>query len=460
MTDRYDLLIVGGGTGGYSAAFRARELGLSAAIIERDKLGGTCVHRGCIPTKSLLHTAELLEQTRQAGRFGIHADDARVDFEEVLKAKNEVVASIYQGLWELVKGRQVDLIKGEGRLLAGDEVAVGTEQGVRRLGFKHLVLATGSKPKIPPGVTVDGEVVITSDHALNLESVPRSVIVLGGGYVGVEFASLWRSFGADVTLVEMEPALMGREDAEITAALTRALEGRGIKLMLGSRVESVSRNGQLRVEVATTAGTQVLRAEKMLVAVGRQPVADGLREAGVKIGKQGAVVDSNLQTSRPRVYAVGDLLPTPQLAHAAFAEGIFVAEVISGLNPEPVDYNAVAHCVYSFPEMASVGLTEAAAGEKSQPVKIVRVPFKINSRARIANEDIGETKIVAEEGGRVLGIHMVGAKVTEMISEAMLVIGWDAQADDVARFLHPHPTYSEAIGEASLKLAGKPLHLL
>ncbi len=462
MRDKCDLAVLGGGTGGYAAAFRASELGLKTVIIERDKLGGTCLHRGCIPTKSLLHSAALLESFKRADRFGLHFAGAEVNWGEVSTAKNDVVEKIYAGLQSLARAHDVEIINGQGRLGEGKTLEIDRNGGAgnHRLDYENLVLATGSEPKVPPGITLQGDVIVTSDQALFLAKPPASVIVLGGGYVGIEFASLWRSFGAEVTIVEMAPRLMMQEDAEISAALAKALEERGIRLYLDARLEAAGGDGAVSATITTEAGSKRIEADQLMVAIGRRAVVEGLESAGVAVTNGAVDVDARLRTSRSHVYAVGDLLATPQLAHTAFAEGILAAEDAACLDPAPVDYDAVPHCVYGYPETAAVGLTEEEARRRGFDVKTTRVLFEANARAKIAGEAGGEVKVVTDGGRRILGVHMIGANVTEMVSEAMLLIGWEADAADAASFVHPHPTLSEAIGEAVLKLAGKPLHVL
>lgn len=455
-TDRYDMVVLGGGTGGYSAAFRARELGMTAAIVEREKLGGICLHRGCIPTKSLLQAANLLETVRRAPAFGLKLS-GDFDWKQVMLKKRETVTAIYEGLKSLAQAKGVDIIAGDGRLEADDFVTVDGGPERRRLGFETAVLATGSRPRTLAGLD-PGSVVLTSNEALELEELPSSVIVIGGGYIGVEFASMWRSFGVEVTIVENAPRLMIQEEEEISELLAGFFRERGIRLILDAEIVSTEIDDGVAVRVRAGGTTETIRAEKLLTAVGRSPITEAFADAGVEVTPGAVQTDSRQRTSRPGVYAVGDLLPSPQLAHAAFAEGIFVAEEVAGLSPAEIDYDALPHCAYTHPEIGAVGLTEARARERGHEVEVVRESFRSNARARIAGEPEGQVKIVAVKGGPILGVHMIGPGVSELTAEAMLMIGWEADAADVSRLIHPHPTLSEAIGEAALKLAGKPLH--
>ncbi len=460
--DKYDIVVLGGGSGGYSTAFRARELGLTVALVERDRLGGTCLHRGCIPTKSLLQAANLLEAVKRAPTFGLEVT-GDFDWARVMARKTEVVAGIYKGLRSLAEVRSVEIVAGTGRLHKEDKVIVTLGDGnTTSLWFERLVLATGSRPRTISGLEPSG-LVMTSDEALELLELPGSVVVIGGGYIGVEFASLWKSFGVDVTIIETAPRLMAQEDRHISTALTAALRARGIDIYLNVRLGSVEQGGLddgATVDFEAEGEEHTLETDRVLVAVGREAVTDAFEGAGIEMEGGHVKTDVRLETSRPGVYAVGDLLGSPQLAHAAFAEGIFVAEDIAGTGPEPVDYRAVPHCVYTHPEVAAVGLTEAEAGDAGYDVVVARESFGAVARARIAGEPEGSIKIVLEKGGPVLGVHMIGPGVSELISEAMLLTGWEAEAADVARLIHPHPTLSEALGEAALKAAGKPLHLI
>ncbi|MCW2918760.1 MAG: dihydrolipoamide dehydrogenase [Actinomycetia bacterium] len=450
----YDIVVLGGGSGGYACALRAVELGKTVALIERDKLGGTCLNRGCIPTKALLHAAEVADQTREAGSFGIRATFEGIDIAGVNAYKDKVVTTTVKGLTGLLKSKGITIIEGEGRLVSPTQVQVGDSL----IEGEHIVLATGSGPKSLPGLELDGERIISSDHALVLDRIPQSVVVLGGGVIGVEFASVWRSFGAEVTIVEALPHLLPLEEESSSKRLERAFRKRGIKFELGARFESV-KNTDGGVSV-TLEGGKILEAEIMLVAVGRGPVSKslGFEEVGVEVERGFVKVDELCLTNVPSISAVGDLIPTLQLAHVGFAEGILVAERLGGLNPTPIDYDGVPRITYSEPEVASVGITSAVARERGYEIKEVTYDLAGNPKSKILGT-AGEVKVIAEKDGPVLGIHMVGSRVGELVAEGQLIYNWEAHPSDVAKLIHPHPTQSEAIGEAHLALAGKPLHV-
>jgi dihydrolipoamide dehydrogenase len=452
----FDLVILGGGSGGYAAAFRASELGLSVVLIERDKVGGTCLHYGCIPTKALLHAAELADGAREGTKFGVKATFDGIDMPAVHSYKDGVVGRLYKGLQGLVKAHKVTYVEGEGRLVSPTAVEVGG----KRYEGRHVLLATGSAPKSLPGLDIDRVRVITSEQALTLDRVPASVVVLGGGVIGVEFASVWKSFGAEVTIVEALPHLLPLEDEASSKLLERAFRRRGINFKLVARFESAKTTDA--GVVVTLEGGKTIDAEYLLVAVGRGPVSAGLgyEEAGVKTDRGFVVVDEYCQTSVATISAVGDLIPTLQLAHVGFAEGILVAERLAGLSPVPIDYDGVPRITYSDPEVASVGLTEAKAKEKygADGVRTLTYDLGGNGRSQIL-KTAGAVKVIAAVDGPVLGIHAVGARVGELIAEAQLIYNWEALPSEVAQLIHPHPTQTEAIGEAMLALAGKPLHV-
>jgi dihydrolipoamide dehydrogenase len=456
----YDIVILGGGSGGYACALRAAEFGKRVALIEKDKVGGTCLHRGCIPTKALLHAAEVADSSRESEKFGVRTSFEGIEMPAVLSYQQGVVERLWKGLQSTLASRKIDMIYGDGKLISPTSVAVN---GATYSG-DHVVLATGSVPRSLPGLTLDGVRVITSDDALRLDRVPSSVVVLGGGVIGVEFASVWRSFGAEVTIVEMAPQLLPLEDEASAKLLQRAFRRRGIKFELGTPFQSVTHTDS-GVQVTLGNGKQ-LEAEVLLVAVGRGPVsADlGYEENGVTITRGFVDVDPLCRTTAATISAVGDLINTPQLAHVGFAEGILVAERLGGLDVRPIDYDGVPRITYSDPEVASVGITSAQAAARGINVVEVDYPLGANGRSVILQTQ-GQAKVIAEapsapggQPGRVLGVHLVGSRVGELIAEAQLIVNWDAEPDDVAALIHPHPTQSEIIGEAHMALAGKPLH--
>lgn len=449
----FDLVVLGGGSGGYAAALRGAQLGLSVALIEADKLGGTCLHRGCIPTKALLHAGEIADGAREASHFGVNATFNSIDMSGVNSYKDGVIAKLHKGLQGLVKSRNITYIEGHGKLVSKDTIEVN---GARYTG-KNILLATGSYARTLPGLDIDGKRVITSDQAMKMEYVPKSVIVLGGGVIGCEFASVWKSFGAEVTIIEGLPHLVALEDESSSKQLERAYRKRGINFELGVRFKShaVTAEG---VTVTLEDG-KTFTAEVLLVAVGRGPVSAnlGYEEQGLTMDRGYVIVDNKCRTNVPGIWAVGDLIPTLQLAHVGFAEGILVAEEIAGLNPRPINYDGVPRVTYSEPEVASVGLTTAQAKERGYDVVELNYDLAGNGKAQILRT-AGSVKLVSQKGGPVLGIHMVGARVGELLAEAQLIFNWEASADDVAPLIHAHPTLSEAMGEAHMALAGKPLH--
>ena len=455
MTEgNFDVLILGAGSGGYACALRAAQLGLSVGLVEKGNLGGTCLHVGCIPTKALLHAAEVADSARDAAKFGVSASLEGIDMAGVNAYKDGVVSRLFKGLTGLIKSRGITVIEGEGRLSGPRSVSVGdaTYTG------KHLVLASGSYSKSLPGLDIDGERIISSEHALKLDRVPASVIVLGGGVIGCEFASVWASFGADVTIIEALPRLVAVEDEASSKALERAFRKRKIKVLTGAPFQSVKTTAS--GVAVTVEGGDVIEAELLLVAVGRGPSTAGLgyEEQGVTMERGFVITDDRCRTSVEGVFAVGDIVPGFQLAHRGFQQGIFVAEEIAGLNPVPIDEAGIPRVTYSHPEIASVGLDEAQAREQyADKVTTVTNDLGGNGKSQIL-QTAGFVKLVALQDGPVLGVHMVGDRVGELIGEAQLIYNWQAHADDVAPLLHAHPTQNEALGEAHLALAGKPLH--
>ena len=449
----YDVVILGGGSGGYACALRASQLGLSVVLIEADKVGGTCLHRGCIPTKALLHAGEVADSARHSAEFGINATFNGVDMAGVNSYKDGVITRLYKGLSGLIKSRNVTYVEGYGKLVSPNTVEVN---GTQYTG-KNVVLATGSYAKTLPGLDVDGKRVITSDHALNMDYVPKSAIVLGGGVIGCEFASVWKSFGAEVTIIEALPRLIALEDESSSKQLERAFRKRKIEFEVGNLFKSHTVNADS--VTVTLENDKSFTAEVLLVAVGRGPVSAGIgyEEQGIKMDRGYVLVDNKCRTNVPGIWAVGDLIPTLQLAHVGFQEGILVAEEIAGLNPRPINYDGVPRVTYSEPEVASVGLSTATAKERGYDVVEISYDLAGNGKSQIL-KTAGSVKLVAQKNGPVLGVHMVGDRVGELLAEAQLIFNWEASADDVAPLIHAHPTMSEAMGEAFLALAGKPLH--
>lgn len=459
MSDQgFDIVVLGGGSGGYATALRAAELDLSVALIEKDKLGGTCLHRGCIPTKALLHAGEVADTARESAQFGVQTSLDGIDMAGVNSYKDGVVARLYKGLQGLVKSRKITYVEGEGRLAGGEGVPAVEVNGERYAG-RNLVLATGSYSRTLPGLEIDGERIIASEHALTLDRVPKSVVVLGGGVIGCEFASVWRSFGAEVTIIEALPRLLAAEDEASSKALERAFRRRGIAYKVNKPFEKAERaSGGVRV---TVAGGEIIEGELMLVAVGRGPTtADlGYEEAGVTLDRGFVPTDERLRTNLPNVYAIGDIVPGLQLAHRGFQQGIFVAEEIAGHNPPVIDEAGIPRVAYCDPEVASVGLTEAKAREQyGDKVETFTYDLAGNGKSQILKTS-GFAKVVRVADGPVVGLHLVGSRVSELITEAQLIYNWEAFPADVAQLIHPHPTQTEAIGEAHLALAGKPLHV-
>jgi dihydrolipoamide dehydrogenase len=458
----FDLIVLGAGSGGYACALRAAELGLTVGLVEKDKIGGTCLHRGCIPTKAMLHAAEVADSVRNGSQFGIHAAIDKVNLAGVVSYGDSVVDRVYKGLYGLVSSRGISIISGAGRLALHEgrpAVAVNGEM----YEAPNLALATGSYPRSLPGLDVDGVKILTSEHALRLDRLPASAIVLGGGVIGVEFASAWRSFGVQVTLVEALPRLVSGEDQSISAALERAFRKRKINVITEVAMSACHpTDSGVRMELANG---QLLEAEIMLIAVGRGPqTADlGYQEAGVDLEDGFVTVTERLETSIPGVYALGDVVGGLQLAHRGFAHGIFVAEEIAHRSgaleraPVPIADAEIPRVTYCDPEIASVGLTENQAQAHFGDVETLTYDLAGNGKSQILKTR-GFVKLVRRPKGPVVGIHMIGARVSELAGEAQLITNWEAFPEDVAGLIHAHPTQSEALGEAHLALAGKPLH--
>ena len=449
----FDLVILGAGSGGYAAALRGAQLGLSVALIEKEKLGGTCLHRGCIPTKALLHAGEIADNTKHAAEFGVKAQFISMDMLAVNAYKDGVVSKLHKGLQGLVKSRNINFIEGHGKLVGKNQVEVN---GTVYTG-KNIILATGSYPKTLPGLEIDGKQIVTSEEAMSFDYVPKSVIVLGGGVIGCEFASVWNSFGSEVTIIEGLPRLVALEDESSSKQLERAFRKRGINFEVGVKFASAAKDKK-GVTITLENGAKHT-ADVLLVAVGRGPVSAnlGYEDQGITMDRGYVMVDEKCRTNVPGIWAVGDLIPTLQLAHVGFAEGILVAEEIAGLNPRAINYDGVPRVTYSEPEVASVGLTTAVAKERGYDVVELTYDLAGNGKANIL-KTAGSIKLVAQKNGPVLGVHMVGSRVGELLAEGQLIYNWEADANDVASLIHAHPTLSEAMGEAHLALAGKPLH--
>ena len=452
----FDIVVLGAGSGGYAAALRASELGMSVALVEKDKVGGTCLHVGCIPTKALLHSAEVADVTRESAKYGVTSTYGGIDIAAVTAYREGIVASKYKGLQGLIKTRGITVVEGEGKLTSPTTVQVGDAT----LTGKNIILATGSYSRSLPGLEIGGRV-ITSEQALELDFVPTKVAVLGGGVIGVEFSSVWKSWGADVQIIEALPHLVPNEDESVSKQFERAFRKRGINFSLGVRFKSVTQDD--KGVVVTLEDGQTFEAELLLVAVGRGPRTEGLgyEEAGITVDRGFVITNERLATNVPGVYAVGDIVPGLQLAHRGFQHGIFVAEEIAGLNPIVVDDINIPKVTYSDPEVASIGLSEAKAAEKYGADKITAYDYNLagNGKSHIIGTS-GSVKVVRVNEGPVVGVHMIGARVGELIGEAQLAVNWEAYPEDIAPLIHAHPTQNEAMGEAFLALAGKPLHAI
>ena len=449
----FDIVILGGGSGGYACALRAAELGLSVALVEKGKLGGTCLHMGCIPTKALLHAAEVADTAREGEQFGVKTTFESVDMNGVNAYKDGVISRLYKGLQGLVKSsKSIELVEGEGHLVAKNTIEVAG----RQLVGTNIVLATGSYAKSLPGLDIAGKI-MTSDQALFLDHVPARVVVLGGGVIGVEFASVFKSFGSEVTIIEALPRLVAAEDEAISKQLERSFRKRKINFQTGVKFSGATQSGDV-VQVSLESG-ETIEADLLLVAVGRGPVTAGLgfEEAGVTVDRGFVLANERCQTNIEGIYAVGDIVPGLQLAHRGFAQGIFVAEQIAGLNPPVIDEMGIPRVTYCEPEIASVGYTEAQAKEKFGEIETYDYNLGGNGKSQIL-ATAGFVKLVRQKDGPVLGVHMIGARMGEQVGEAQLIYNWEALPSDVAQLIHAHPTQNEALGEAHLALAGKPLH--
>jgi dihydrolipoamide dehydrogenase len=461
----FDLTVIGSGPGGYVAAIRAAQLGMKTAVVEMAPLpGGTCLHWGCIPTKALLHAAEVLETSRHAGRFGVKVAPGELDVEGLHRYKDKVVLSNAKGVLYLFKKGGITMVPGRGRLAGPGKVAVAEPSGVTQtLETKFTIVATGSVIRGLPGVDFDGKQIINSDHAVGFKKVPASVIVLGAGAVGVEFASIFATFGAKVTVVELLPRLIPLEDAALGVELERAFKKRGLSVHTGTMVETVVREkDRVRITASKDGKPVELEAEVLLVAVGRRPLTEdlGLEAAGVKLDRGFVEVDGFMRTAAAGVYAIGDIVETQALAHVASHEGIVAVEDAAGTKPHPIDYDKIPSCTYCDPEVASIGLTEDEARRRGYDVVVGQFPFSALGKAKILDDTRGFVKIVAEKKyDEVLGVHIIGPHATELISEATAALNLEATAASLFQAVHAHPTLAEAMGEAALAVHGRSIHI-
>jgi len=462
---QFDVAIIGSGPGGYVAAIRVAQLGLKTALVEKDPaLGGTCLHVGCIPTKALLHSAEVLETAREGAKFGVVTGKVELDLPAVHKHRTDVVRRQARGVEYLMKKNNITVLHGHGRLKGPGRVEVKPASGAAEtVAAKHVILATGSAARLLPGLKADGRRVITSTEALALEAVPKSMLILGAGAVGVEFASIYSRFGSKVTLVEMLPRVLPIEDEEISAEMQKALKRRGIEVRAGCKVEDVKvLEREVEIKTQSGKGVETLKGEVLLVAVGRRPLTEdvGLDTTSAQLDRGFVKVDAMMRTAEPGLYAIGDILPTPMLAHLASHEGMVAAEAIAGRNPRPINYDHVPNATYSEPEVASVGLTEAAARSRGHKVKTGQFPFTPLGKGRILGTQEGFVKLVADERyDELLGVHIIGPKATELIAEATLGLTLETTVEEIEHAIHAHPALSEAMGEAALVLHGRGIHV-
>ncbi|MBS4199607.1 dihydrolipoyl dehydrogenase [Bacillus sp. FJAT-49732] len=474
MAQEYDLVILGGGTGGYVAAIRAAQLGLKTAIVEKEKIGGTCLHKGCIPSKALLRSAEVFSLTKKSEEFGVFTTGIELNFKKVQERKSSIINQLYKGVQYLMKQGKIDTYNGFGRILGPSifspipgtisvEMADGSENEM--LIPKNIIIATGSRPSSLPGLEIDGTYVLTSDEAIEMEKLPQSITIIGGGVIGIEWASMLADFGVNVTVIEYAEQIIPNEDEEIIKELTRLLQKKGINIVTNAKVLSESieiKEEQVQINAEIKGQIQTFSAEKILVSVGRKPNSDniGLQNTDIELNKNGSIkVNPSFQTKESHIYAIGDVIGGLQLAHVASQEGIKAVEHIAGLNPDSIVYENIPKCIYSSPEVASVGITEKEAKEKGYKVKIGKFPFKAVGKALVVGNAEGFVKIVADDRTNdILGIQMIGPHVTDMISEAGLARVLDATPWEVGNTIHPHPTLSEAIGEAALAVDGLSIH--
>ncbi|PFO03811.1 dihydrolipoyl dehydrogenase [Bacillus sp. AFS076308] len=472
MAQEYDLVILGGGTGGYVAAIRASQLGLKTAIVEKGKLGGTCLHKGCIPSKALLRSAEVFATTKRGEDFGVITSDVSLDFGKVQARKNKIIDQLHKGVQHLMKQGKIDVYEGIGRILGPSifspmpgtisvEMNNGTENEM--LIPKNVIVATGSRPRTLPGLEIDGQLVISSDEALQLEVLPKSIIIVGGGVIGIEWASMLSDFGINVTVIEFADRIIPTEDKDISKEMQRVMKKRGINLVTSAKVlpETIVKDQEVSISAEVKGVLKQFKAEKLLVSVGRQANLEGIGLENTDIQAENGFIVTNefYQTKESHIYAIGDVIGGLQLAHVASHEGIIAVEHIAGEKPLPMNYNLVSRCIYSNPEVSSVGITEEQAKEKGHKLKIGKFSFRAIGKALVFGDSDGFVKIVADsETDDILGVHMIGPHVTDMITEAGLAMVLDATPWEIAHTIHPHPTLTEAIGEAALAVDGKAIH--
>lgn len=472
MAHEYDLVILGGGTGGYVAAIRASQLGLKTAIVEKGKLGGTCLHKGCIPSKALLRSAEVYATAKRSEDFGIMTSEVAVDFTKVQERKNKIIDTLHKGVQHLMKQGKIDVYEGIGRILGPSifspmpgTISVEMNQGGENemLIPKNVIVATGSRPRTLPGLEIDGEAIMSSDEALSMDSLPSSIIIVGGGVIGIEWASMLSDFGTEVTVIEYADRIIPTEDKEISKEMQRLMKKKGIKIITSAKVlpETLVKGDEVTISAEVKGEVKEFKAEKVLVSVGRQANTEGigLENTDIQMEKGFIVTNKFFQTKESHIYAIGDVIGGLQLAHVASHEGMVAVEHIAGNEPSQLDYNLVSRCIYSSPEVSSVGITEDQAVEKGFKVKTGKFSFRAIGKALVFGESDGFVKIVADEATNdILGVHMIGPHVTDMISEAGLAMVLDATPWEIAHTIHPHPTLSEAIGEAALAVDGKAIH--
>ncbi|MGJ9458965.1 dihydrolipoyl dehydrogenase [Oceanobacillus sp. CF4.6] len=465
MKEEYDVIIIGGGPAGYVTGIRATQLGLKTAIVEKEKLGGTCLHAGCIPSKALLRSAEIYANTKNGEKYGVIAPEVGLDFSKVQSRKEEIVTRLFKGIQHLMKKGNIDVYEGTGSITESRDVSVksSNEEEQHILHSKNIILATGSRPKTLPGLEVDGDYVMTSEEALILEALPDSIIIVGGGVIGIEWASMLADFGLQVTVIEYADRILPTEDKDVSKEVQRLMKKKGVKVVTGAKVlpETLEKGDGVSIKAAHKGKEKLFSADKLFVSVGRLPNTEGLGLENTTIEMDRGSIQANeyYQTNERNIYAVGDVIGGLQLAHVASHEGIVAIEHIAGSNPVPLNYTVVPRCIYSSPEVASVGLTEDEAKEKGYQVKIGKFPFRAIGKALVFGESDGFVKLVVEEGSKkLLGAHMVGPHVTDMITEAGLAQVLGATSMDIAHNIHPHPTLTEAVGEAALAVDGMEIH--